>query len=172
MNELMTFNFDGATIRTAAGVDGEPWFVAADVCAALDITNVGNATARLDDDEKGIRTVDTLGGAQQLTIVNESGLYSLILGSRKPEAKRFKKWVTAEVLPAIRKTGGYGVAADPMAALKDPAARWVAARLGSALSNGFKVQRCTLIAAAVSASSLRFAQSWALAGGVLPGPVA
>lgn len=76
--------------------------MAADVCAALDIANVGNATARLDDDEKGIRTVDTLGGAQQLSAVNESGLYALILGSRKPEARRFKKWMTAEMLPANR----------------------------------------------------------------------
>lgn len=91
--------------------DGEPWFALSDVCRELDITNVGNAAARLDDDEKdNIRNPDVNGGRgnPNLTIINESGLYSLILASRKPDAKRFKKWVTAEVLPSIRKTGGYG----------------------------------------------------------------
>jgi prophage antirepressor-like protein len=91
--------------------NGEPWFALADVCRELDISNVGNASARLDDDEKdNIRNPDVNGlrGNPNLTIINESGLYSLILNSRKPEAKRFKKWVTKEVLPSIRKTGGYG----------------------------------------------------------------
>ncbi len=90
--------------------DGEPWFSLADICRELDITNVGNASARLDDDEKSsIRNPDvtSTGGNPNLIIVSESGLYSLILTSRKPEAKRFKKWVTKEVLPSIRKTGGY-----------------------------------------------------------------
>lgn len=96
----------GFTVRAVLR-DGEPWFVAADVCAALTIGNSRDAVDRLDDDEKGVGSIDTLGGAQQVTIVNESGLYSLTLGSRKPEAKPFKKWVTSEVLPAIRKTGGY-----------------------------------------------------------------
>jgi prophage antirepressor-like protein len=89
-------------------IDGEPWFVLSDVCRALDISNTGNAAARLDDDEKGIRTVDTPSGPQRMVIINESALYSLILTSRKEGAKRFKKWVTSEVLPSIRKTGGYG----------------------------------------------------------------
>lgn len=89
--------------------DGEPWFVAADVCAALTIGNTSMAMERLDDDEKGISSIDTLGGKQEFAIINESGLYNLILGSRKPEAKRFKKWVTSEVLPSIRKTGGYRI---------------------------------------------------------------
>jgi len=88
--------------------DGEPWFVASDVCRALEIANVANAATRLDDEDKGIHTMDTPSGAQRMLIVNESGLYSLILTSRKPEAKRFKRWVTSEVLPTIRKTGGYG----------------------------------------------------------------
>lgn len=87
--------------------DGEPWFVASDVCTALDIGNVSMALSRLDDDEKGISPIDTPGGSQAMAVINESGLYSLILGSRKPEAKQFKKWVTSEVLPSIRKTGGY-----------------------------------------------------------------
>ena len=86
----------------------EPWFVAADVCAVLELeTHV--ALRRLDEDEKGRFSIPTLGGNQEANVINESGLYSLILGSRKPEAKKFKKWVTSEVLPAIRKTGSYSV---------------------------------------------------------------
>lgn len=91
--------------------NGEPWFALADVCRELDIANVGNAATRLDEDEKdNIRNPDAnrSRGNPNLTIVNESGLYSLILRSTKPDAKRFKKWVTREVLPSIRKTGGYG----------------------------------------------------------------
>lgn len=101
--------------------DGEPWVFLIDVCRIVGIKNSRDAAARLDEDEKGVVTTDTLGGPQVFAIVNESGLYSLILTSRKPEAKRFKKWVTAEVLPSIRKTGSYN-AVDPMALLQDPAA--------------------------------------------------
>ena len=86
------------TIRTLT-IEGEPWFVAKDICAALEHTNVTVALGRLDDDEKGITSIYTLGGAQKMSIVNEFGLYNLILGSRKPEAKMFKRWVTHEVLP-------------------------------------------------------------------------
>lgn len=84
--------------------DGEPWFVAADVCRALEIKNGRDAVAKLDDDEKGVGLTDTPGGAQEMTIVNEPGLYTLVLGSRKPEAKAFKRWITHEVIPSIRKT--------------------------------------------------------------------
>lgn len=87
--------------------DGEPWCVLADVCRSLEIGNPSDAAKRLDDDEKGVVSIDTLGGRQTVIIINESGLYSLILTSRKESAKRFKKWVTAEVLPTIRKTGSY-----------------------------------------------------------------
>lgn len=101
-----TFNFENLPVR-ATSRSGEIWFVAADVCAALEITNPRHAVSRLDDDEKGVITVDTLGGPQETVIISESGLYSLTLTSRKEEAKRFKRWITHEVLPAIRKTGGY-----------------------------------------------------------------
>lgn len=94
-------------------VDNAPWWVASDVCAALDIGNTSMALARLDDDEKGISSTDTLGGKQEISIVNESGLYSLILGSRKPEAKAFKRWITHDVIPSIRQTGGYTLPAKP-----------------------------------------------------------
>ena len=94
-------------------IDGEPWFVLADVCRELDIKNVSDAASRLDEDEKGIAQTDTLGGRQNVRIINESGLYSLILRSDKPAAKKFKKWVTSEVLPSIRKTGGYSISQTP-----------------------------------------------------------
>ena len=109
MNEITFFeNEQFGTIRTLS-IDGEPWFVAADVCRALDIKNSRDAIARLDDDEKGVALTDTLGGKQGMSTVNESGLYSLVLGSRKPEAKQFKRWITHDVIPAIRKTGAYSV---------------------------------------------------------------
>ncbi|TIT24487.1 MAG: hypothetical protein E5W70_03585 [Mesorhizobium sp.] len=95
--------------------DDEPWFVLSDVCRVLDIGNVGNAAGRLDDDERSsIRNPDvtSAGGNPNITIINESGLYSLILTSRKPAAKRFKKWVTAEVLPALRRSGAYVMTAE------------------------------------------------------------
>jgi len=110
----LTFSFSTQALRVVM-IDGEPWFVAADVCEALSIGNVSLAVngradrtdGGLDDDEKGVATVNTPSGEQQMLTVNESGLYALIFKSRKPEAKKFKKWVTAEVLPAIRKTGRY-----------------------------------------------------------------
>ena len=89
------------------------WFVARDVCACLGIGNTGDVIAALDDDEKGIDSIDTPGGRQEMSTVSEPGLYSLILRSRKPEAKRFKRWITHEVLPSIRRTGGYGAPALP-----------------------------------------------------------
>lgn len=99
----VVFNFTSQALRVVMR-EGEPWFVAADVCEALDIKNPTDALKRLDDDE---RARFNLGHQGEANIINESGLYSLILGSRKPEAKKFKKWVTSEVLPAIRKTGAY-----------------------------------------------------------------
>ena len=107
MNDLQIFeNKDFGKVRIVT-VDNLPWFVAADVCRALDIANSRDAVKRLDDDERGVVSTDTLGGVQEMTVVNESGLYSLVLGSRKPEAKQFKRWITHEVIPTIRKTGGY-----------------------------------------------------------------
>lgn len=107
---LVDLRFEDKPVRIVMQGD-DPWWVLADVCKVLEIANPRDAAGRLDDDERGVAITDTLGGPQQTTIINESGLYSLILTSRKAEAKRFKKWVTAEVLPAIRKTGGYMVAA-------------------------------------------------------------
>lgn len=117
MNQIVAFDFESNDVRVVMGEDGEPWFVAADVCAAMNINT--EQTRRLDDDEKGLRTVQTPGGQQEMVTINESGLYSLILTSRKAEAKRFKRWVTREVLPAIRKTGSYA-APGSVAALPAP----------------------------------------------------
>ena len=89
--------------------DGEPWFIAADVCRALDINNVSDAVARLDEDE--LTLIKTISGVQtrEMNAISEAGLYALVLSSRKSEAKKFKRWVTHEVIPTIRKTGGYSV---------------------------------------------------------------
>jgi len=100
------FQYQGAQLRVVLK-DGEPWFVARDVCDILEIANSRDAVARLEPDEKGVVSTDTPGGRQEVQAVNEPGLYTLILGSRKPEAKAFKRWITHEVLPTIRKTGGY-----------------------------------------------------------------
>lgn len=107
MTDLQIFNNDQfGQIRTTVK-DGEPLFVAADVCRALEISNSRMATDRLDEDEKGVISTDTPGGTQKMTAVTESGLYALVLGSRKPEAKAFKRWITHDVIPTIRQTGGY-----------------------------------------------------------------
>ena len=104
--EAFTFPATGAAVRVVT-VDDEPWFVAVDVTTVLGITQTHRALAGLDEDEKGRHSMTTPGGDQQVSIVNEPGLYSLILRSRKPEAKAFKRWVTHDVLPAIRRTGSY-----------------------------------------------------------------
>lgn len=106
-NSIMNFNFDGADVRVNTDENNNPWFVAKDVCQILELANPRSSTALLDSDEKDVHIMDTPSGEQKMTVVNEAGLYSLIMRSRKPEAKAFKRWVTHEVLPSIRKTGGY-----------------------------------------------------------------
>ena len=109
LSSLLPFHYEGAQIRVLTDSQGAPWFIAADLCSCLGIRNPSDALSRLDDDEKGLGSTETLKGPQSLATVNESGLYALVLSSRKPEAKRFKRWVTHEVLPAIRLTGSYAV---------------------------------------------------------------
>lgn len=104
--QVIPFKFETREVRTLL-VDDQPWFVVADVSAALEYSVPSAMTRHLDEDEKGVSIVHTPGGDQEMLVINESGLYSAILRSRKAEAKRFKKWVTAEVLPTIRKTGRY-----------------------------------------------------------------
>ena len=109
LSSLLPFHYEGAQIRVLTDSQGAPWFIAADLCSCLGIRNPSDALSRLDDDEKGLGSTETLKGQQSLATVNESGLYALVLSSRKPEAKRFKRWITHEVLPAIRLTGSYAV---------------------------------------------------------------
>lgn len=108
MTTLAVFEFNTQEVRI---IDrgGEPWFVAKDLCEVLDIQNIRQNLAKLDDDEKGVCSVYTPGGKQEMVTVSESGMYALVLTSRKPEAKPFRKWVTSEVLPTIRKQGSYSV---------------------------------------------------------------
>ena len=114
------FQFENHKIRTVEK-DGEAWFVLKDVCQALTINNVSDVAKRLDDDEKDdIDCVDVTGRSQQFMAVSESGLYSAIMRSAKPEAKRFKKWVTSEVLPSIRKHGHYSSRPDSVALPQTP----------------------------------------------------
>lgn len=107
-NSLQLFQNSGFKIRVVMR-DGDPWFVAKDVCTCLEIANVSDACSRLDEDERGIVSTDTPSGKQEMLIVSEPGLYSLIGSSKKQEAKAFKRWVNHEVLPSIRKTGIYSV---------------------------------------------------------------
>lgn len=104
--ELMPFTYEGATVRTVI-VDGEPWFVARDICNVLGLPNLSMAVQRLAADEKGVNRIDTPGGPQEMSVVSESGMYALVLRSDKPGAIEFRRWITSEVLPAIRKTGSY-----------------------------------------------------------------
>lgn len=110
------FNYGEHEVRVLIN-EGEPWFSAEDVCRILGLRNPTMAVGRLDDDEKGLRTMDTLGGRQSMWTVNEYGLYSLVLGSRKFEAKVFKRWIIHEVIPSIRKTGSYSTGLTPTEAL-------------------------------------------------------
>lgn len=118
MTTLQLFNYGGQEVRTVT-VDGEPIFAGMDVAAVVGISKYRDAMAQLDDDERVSMTVDTLGGQQSISGVTESGVYSLMLISRSPKVKAFKRWLTHEVLPAIRKTGHYGVPALDLNAI-DP----------------------------------------------------
>lgn len=121
MNELLVFNNPNfGSVRTAE-INGEPWFVAIDVCRSLGMSDTGKAVGRLDSDESTRIEIDhpqSVGKTIEVIAVNEPGLYSLVLGSRKKEAREFKRWITHEVIPSIRKTGGYSVdRANPFAAM-------------------------------------------------------
>lgn len=125
MTDIMPFDFDGAQVRVVVDLEGAPWWVASDVCSVLDIADTSRAVSRLD--EADARSTRVRSGSQdrQMKIINESGLYDLVLDSRKPEAKRFRRWVTSEVIPSIRKTGGYinpRATEDQLIALADRAA--------------------------------------------------
>lgn len=119
MSDLQIFNYQSNEVRTIQK-NGEPWFVLKDVCQVLGIGNSRMAADRLDPDEKGVSQIDTPGGKQEMTCINESGLYNVILRSDKPEAKPFRKWVTSEVLPTIRRHGMYATPDTVEKMLSDP----------------------------------------------------
>ena len=106
MNDIKTWNYENSEIRTIEK-NGEPWWVLADVCRVLELSSPHKIADRLDEDEKGRNLIPTHGGNQEMTVINESGLYNVILRSDKPQAKPFRKWVTSEVLPTIRRHGAY-----------------------------------------------------------------
>lgn len=126
MNELRTWTFSGSEVRTVE-VNGESWWVLKDVCTVLELTTPARVAERLEEDEVSLtHLTDSIGRQQETTIINESGLYSVILRSDKPQAKPFRKWVTSEVLPSIRKTGSYSI--KDSYTIDDPierAKRWI-----------------------------------------------
>jgi prophage antirepressor-like protein len=153
---LMPFHFEGVQVRIVTDDDGSPWFVAQDACTALGIST--DQTRRLDEDEKGLRLIQTPSGAQQMVVVNEPGLYSLVLGSRKPSAKAFKRWIRHEVLPAIRKTGSYSMAP----AFEVPKTFAAALRLAAEQQETIEVQAAQIEAAK---PSVEFVERYADATG-------
>ena len=119
-NDIQLFHSDQFGDVRALAVDGEPWFVATDVAKALGYGDATHMTRRLDEDEKGLRSVETPGGKQQLSVISEAGLYNAILGSKVPGAREFKRWVTHEVLPGIRRHGAYATPVTIDRIIADP----------------------------------------------------
>lgn len=161
MNEIQIFNYSGRNVRTVQK-DGESWFVLKDVCTVLSISHVKDTADRLEKDEVGqTEVIDRLGRSQTTTIISESGLYAVLLRSDKPEAKPFRKWVTSEVIPSIRKHGIYATTntveqmlADPDTAIKLLTALKEERAARQALENQIEVDKPkVLFAAAVSVAS-------------------
>lgn len=149
MNNIIPFDFEGYSIRLV-DLEGSPWFVAMEVAAVLDYSDAFEMTKRLDDDEK--QNLQVAGfGPRGVTVISESGLYAAILTSRKPEAAKFKKWVTAEVLPSIRKTGSYMA---PKAAPSPVRLAYDAAKAFPPLFRVARLLGCDKNAAAISANQM------------------
>ncbi|WP_051946204.1 Bro-N domain-containing protein [Verrucomicrobium sp. BvORR106] len=168
-NRLQQFNFNESSVRVVQR-DGQPWFVAADVCEVLSLSNPSMALNALDDDEKGTLRISegtsVKGGNPNMGIVSESGLYALIFKSRKPQAKLFRKWVTSEVLPAIRKTGSYAVSA-PTTPEMHPVAVQFLNFFDSLHKRGVPVDQCSKTAGQVFQSGVQgfeFSQAALLPG--------
>ena len=145
MTAITPFNFAGCEVRSIADEDGQPWFVGKDVCRALEHTNHNKALGRLPVDErKGVTISYPLGGPQMTTIINEPGVYRLIVTSRVPAAERFKHWLVHEVLPALRKTGRYQMpgSADPLGDVPEETARlWLGLIRESRIIGGIKAAK-------------------------------
>ena len=119
MSDLIPFTYEGSAVRTLL-IDGEPWFVLSDLCKVLDIAASGRLAARLDEGMRQTHPLPTPGGQQNMTIVSEAGMYEVVIRSDKPEAVAFRRWITTEVLPSIRKRGGYLTPEAAEQALTDP----------------------------------------------------
>lgn len=119
-NEIQVFEFEGQMSLRSVIREGEPWFVAADVAKALGARDARSFTRMVDEEDKGEHLVPTLGGAQKMSVVNESGLYTMLIRSQNPKAKPFRRWVTSEVLPSIRKHGAYMTADKIDEVMSDP----------------------------------------------------
>lgn len=120
MTDIQIFNYQNNEVRTVE-LNGEPWFVLKDVCEVLGISHITDTAKRMDEDEVGqTEVIDSMGRSQSTYVINESGLYNVILRSDKPEAKPFRKWVTSEVLPSIRKHGAYMTPETLQAAILNP----------------------------------------------------
>lgn len=145
MSKIIPFKFESHCIQVVTDGSGEPWFIAKEVASLLGYSEASAMTRHLDDDEKGLSDMQTLGGKQKVIIISESGLYSAILRSERVEAKRFKKWVTSEVLPSIRKTGGYR-SPSPVKVVTE------AARAFPPLFRAARLLGCDKNAAAISAN--------------------
>ncbi|WP_295539206.1 Bro-N domain-containing protein [uncultured Pseudacidovorax sp.] len=148
MSNIVPYTFEGRSITVITDEAGEPWFIAKEVADVLGYSEASAMTRYLDEDEKGLSDWQTPGGRQRVITVNESGLYSAILRSERPEAKPFKRWVTHDVLPSIRKTGGYATpnAASPLKATAE------AARALPSLIRAARLLGCDRNAAAISAN--------------------
>ena len=158
MSNIKIFeNSEFGSVRTVM-VDNEPWLVGKDVAIALGYSNPRDALTRhIDEEDKGVAKCDTLGGTQEMTVINESGLYSLVLSSKLPSAKKFRHWVTSEVLPSIRKTGGYQLPqtyAEALRALADKAeeAERLEKQNGLLLEDNHRMKPKEIFADAVSIS--------------------
>lgn len=163
MNELQIFSYEGKEVRTIQK-NGEPWWVLKDVCDVLEIGNSRMVADRLDDDEKGVSITDTPGGKQELTVISESGLYNVILLSRKQEAKKFKRWVTHEVLPQIRRHGAYMTTAKLEEIMNDPDA-WI--KLLTALKEERQEKERLQLQAAEDKPKVVFADAVAVSDGTI-----
>lgn len=163
MNELQNFTFDGSTVRTIM-INSEPHFIGKDVAEILGYSNPLKAIrTHVDQEDRGVNEMDTPGGKQHLIVINESGLYSLIIGSKLPTAKRFKRWVTSEVLPAIRKHGAYAVDElidDPDLAIK----AFTALKEERTKRKALEAQNAVMIPKAVFADAVTTSDSCILIG--------
>lgn len=166
MKEVTKFSYEASEVRVVRDENREPWFVAQDICAILDISRHRDAADGLDEDERGRLKVDTLGGPQEMVVISESGLYTLIIRSNKSEAKKFKRWVTHKVLPSLRRHGHYlmsgAVLPDEMRSIlvatrrMERTARIFKATLSMAKTAGIRGRRAIVRANAVTREQTGF----------------